>query len=207
MSSKGLIFLSVILTLSPALLAQVNFTLSASMTCPNTDAIAVADLDGDGDVDIFVTCGVYNQGVANRVYLNQGDGTFVDSGQRLGNLNSFGVALADLDLDGDIDAFVANGAYSGGNPNKVWINNGQGRFTDSGQSLGHNNTGSVDLADLDGDGDLDAFACNHPIWQNNHNVGGGHRIWLNNGSGEFSDTDQSLGNGPIAFCLPGRYRC
>ena len=202
MSFKGLIFLSVILTLSPGLFAQVNFTLSASMTCPNTDAIAVADLDGDGDVDVFVACGVWNQGVANRVYLNQGDGTFVDSGQRMGNLNSFGVALADLDHDGDQDAFVANGAYSGGNPNKVWLNDGQGSFTDSGQNLGHNNTGSVALADLDGDGDLDAFACNHPIWQNNHNVGGGHCIWLNDGAGQFSGTDQSLGTAQSrAVCL------
>jgi hypothetical protein len=174
--------------------AGLDFIRGQSMPTVNSENLAVADLDGDDDMDIFLVCGVWNAGMPNRVYFNQGDGAFVDSGQRLGNLNSFGVALADLDDDGDIDAFVANGAYSGGNPNKVWLNDGTGQFTDSGQSLGHNNTGAVALADLDGDGDLDAFAGNHPIWQNNRNVGGGHCIWFNDGKGRFTNSGQSLGN-------------
>ena len=174
--------------------ARVDFLRGQSIPTLDSENLAVADLDGDGDMDIFVACGVWNAGRPNRVYFNQGDGIFVDSGQRMGNLNSFALALADLDDDGDIDAFVANGAYSGGNPNKVWLNDGSGRFTDSGQNLGHNNTGAVALADLDGDGDLDAFAGNHPVWENNHNVGGGHCIWFNDGRGRFTNSGQALGN-------------
>jgi hypothetical protein len=180
--------------LQDPVLADVNFIRGQSIANDSGCGLAFADLDDDNDVDIFVVCGVWNMGKPNKVYFNQGDGSFVDSGQSMGNLNSFDVALADLDEDGDIDAFVANGAYSGGNPNKVWLNDGTGYFTDSRQFMGRNNTGSVALADLDGDGDLDAFACNHPIWQNNRNVGGGHRIWLNNGAGRFTDTGQDLGN-------------
>ena len=67
----------------------------------------------------------------------------------------------------------------------MWLNNGSGDFTDSGQSLGNNNSSSVALGDVDGDGDLDAFIANR---------GQGHRVWLNNGNGIFTDSGQSLGN-------------
>ncbi len=47
---------------------------------------------------------------------------FVDSGQRLGSSNSYCVELADLDGDGDLDAFVANNTWQGGDgANRVWI--------------------------------------------------------------------------------------
>jgi hypothetical protein len=42
---------------------------------------------------------------------------FVDSGQSLGSLDGYGVALGDVDGDGDLDAFVANSGA-----NKVWLN-------------------------------------------------------------------------------------
>ena len=43
---------------------------------------------------------------------------YVDSGQALGDRNSFSVALGDLDGDGDLDAWIANL----GEPNTVWLN-------------------------------------------------------------------------------------
>jgi len=85
-----------------------------------------------------------------------------DSGQALGNSYSFGVALGDLDGDGDLDAWVAN--YNG--PNRVWINQGgiqggaAGNFADSSQALGNSDSIDVALGDLDGDGDLDAWVAN-----------------------------------------------
>ena len=79
---------------------------------------------------------------------------FVDSRQTLGNSNTRAVALGDLDLDGDVDAFVANGDTGA---DLVWLGDGDGRFRDSGQRLGNGNGRSVALGDLDGDGDLDAY--------------------------------------------------
>ena len=58
--------------------------------------------------------------------------------QTIGNSASFGVALGDLDDDGDLDAFTANVLFEMAptNSNKIWLNNGNGQFTDSGQLLG-----------------------------------------------------------------------
>jgi hypothetical protein len=114
------------------------------------------------------------------------DGVFTDSGQNLGSSESDGVALGDLDGDGDLDAFIANGAWWGaGEPNKVWLNDGDGNFTDSGQSLGSSGSFVVALGDVDGDGDLDALIVNHP---------GTNKVWLNDGDGNFADSGQALGS-------------
>jgi hypothetical protein len=86
------------------------------------------------------------------------------------------VALADLDADGDQDAFIDNWA---------WLNDGTGVFTHSGwgvQSSG--DLPSLALGDLDGDGDVDAFTAN---WEM------ANAVWLNDGSGRFSDSGQELG--------------
>jgi len=104
---------------------------------------------------------------------DQGNGLFVDSGQRLGSEASWGVALGDVDRDGDLDAVVANfdaGAI-------VWLNDGAGRFTGSGQRLGTGLYESVALADLDGDGALDVLlgSWDLPV-----------AVWWNEGAGTFT---------------------
>ena len=73
----------------------------------------------------------------NRVWINDGLGNFTDSSQALGNSYSYSVALGDLDGDGDLDAWVANGSNQA---NRVWINDGLGNFADSGQALGSSNS-------------------------------------------------------------------
>jgi hypothetical protein len=172
----------------------VDFS-GAGLGSGSSHAVKLADLDGDGDLDAWVAS-ITDQ--PNFVWFNAGGqqggvlGRFVDSGQRLGSAGSTDVALGDLDGDGDLDGWVAN--YAG--PNRVWINAGgaqggpQGSFVESGQQLGSADSRGVSLADLDGDGDLDAWVSNY----------GPNRVWINIGGaqggvpGVFEDSGQALGS-------------
>jgi hypothetical protein len=148
-----------------------------------TLSVALGDLDGDGDLDLLT--GNYDE--ANRVWFNQGSGTFSDSGQSLGTFSTRSVALGDLDGDGDLDLLEGNV----GRANRVWLNDGAGTFSDSGQTLGAHATYSVALGDLDGDGDLDLLEGNY---NNQANRNQANRVWLNDGAGTFSDSGQTLGD-------------
>lgn len=95
---------------------------------------------------------------------------------------TYEVALGDLDGDGDLDAFMANGENEVPVPNNVWFNNGTGHFRDSGQQIGRGESHHVVLADMDGDGDLDAVVSDTgPI-----------AIYLNDGQGVFRGANQYL---------------
>ncbi len=149
--------------------------------------VALGDLDGDGDLDGFVANDVRGD-APNAIWLNDGGaqggtpGRFTVVEQSLGY--GMGVALGDLDDDGDLDAFVVGWDEA----SQVWWNDGGGRFSDSGQVLGDAGGWDVALGDLDGDGDLDAV-----IAQTEANT-----VWLNDGTGVFTDTGQRLGSGITA---------
>jgi len=161
---------------------------SAGQEVGNSDSVAIAlgDLDGDGDLDAFVG----NKEEPNQVWLNNGGlqggtpGEFTNTGHSLGGTErSYGVGLGDLDGDGDLDAFVANYTHSVKH-NQVYLNDGTGVFSDTGQTLGDAASLDVTLGDLDGDGDLDAFVANKSA---------SNCIWENDGHGQFIDSEQSLG--------------
>jgi hypothetical protein len=134
----------------------------------STGGVALGDLNGDGHLDLFVAnLRAFEQGsYQDQVWLNDGSGVFIDSGQRLGESNSSAVALGDLDGDGDLDAYVGTIYYQRNSRDvtndpsrfdQVWMNDGSGVFT-PGPSVGAaNDTSAVTLIDLDNDGDLDAL--------------------------------------------------
>jgi len=142
--------------------------------------IDAADLDHDGDLDLLLT---HLIGETNTLYRNDGQGLFEDAslstdlGTRSLRWTGFGCSFFDLDRDGWLDVFVANGAVRANpelraagddfpyrEPNLLFINDGHGGFEEV-------SVGSPDLAaahvsrgvapgDLDNDGDLDLVVFN-----------------------------------------------
>ena len=124
----------------------------------------------------------------NRVWLNDGNGSFTDSGQTLGNSPSQKIGFGDIDGDGDLDAYVAN---ANGVPNKLWLNDGFGNFSDSGLAQGTEGTLAIGLGDFDNNGTLDVWVAN--------NSGVGDELWTNlnvpaTGLSATNDSPTLLGN-------------
>jgi hypothetical protein len=193
---KMLFVVSVIMNLCCDVLAQVKF-IDSEQILGNRSASGVdlGDIDNDGDLDAFVINGEWNVDQPNEIWINNSKGIFTKSAQQFQNSRSGRIDFGDLDGDGDLDAYIGYYNFIGGTPSEIWFNDGKGIFTDSGQRLGNRN-GSSQLADLDGDGDLDAFNCNHVNQSNDGSyVNGGHRIWINDGKGNFTDSGQDFGNG------------
>jgi hypothetical protein len=145
--------------------------------------VKLADLNGDGSLDIFAIL----QYGAMRVYFNDGQGHFRDSGQKIGD-GTIGsgqvalIALGDINGDHSIDAVTAGWRWDGSVPcpNRVWLNDGHGTFSDSGQLLdeGASHVHGLALGDLNGDGHLDLVMGIQDQYRNG-------RIYLNDGQGRF----------------------
>ena len=151
-------------------------TLMADSGCLGLGA---GDLDGDGDLEIFV-----GRAEADRLFVNAGGRTYVDSGGRFGSTPTGGVAFGDVDGDGDIDILAAGWDESG----HVWLNDGAGGLA-SGAALdvaALHVHGAV-LADYEGDGDLDAFFA----------LAGGiccRNVWVSDGTGGFTPQGFDFGS-------------
>jgi hypothetical protein len=167
-----------------------DVTLAAGVGMPKwTVSCGFFDYDGDGDLDLFLVNNVnwspaveakcetnygardycspgnYNAPSVDTLYRNEGDGTFVDvtesSGISLGTGVGWGLAAADFDGNGALDFYVANDGMA----NLLWLNDGEGHFTDraliAGCALNVNGTAEagmgVQAADIDNDGDQDLF--------------------------------------------------
>jgi hypothetical protein len=157
----------------------------SGQTLGSADSLAVdlGDLDGDGDLDAFVAHRKIGA-QPDAIYLNDGEGVFRDSGQRLGTSYANGCALGDLDGDGDLDAVVANAR---GQANQIWVNDGTGDLGETPVAVGSSNSRAVPLGDLDGDGDLDIWAAN----SGSH----GNRVWLNEGTPALAIAPRSFQEG------------
>ena len=139
---------------------------------------ALGDLDGDGDLDAVFANPMRNHGA---VWLNDGRGTFVDTGQQLTQYGH-GVKLADFDGDGDLDAVMV--CHQNSAATKVYLNDGAGIFTATAQDFGDARISAADVnvLDLDGDGFMDI----HVLYYSESGVP--DKVYLNDGDGTFHDS-------------------
>lgn len=140
--------------------------------------VALFDYNNDGLLDIYFVNGAHIPALAktgpkfyNRLYRNNGDGTFTDVTHQAGVQGAgygMGVAAGDYDNDGWVDLYVV-----GVNRNVLYHNNGNGGFTDvtSGAGLsgidprlGKTWSIAAGWLDYDRDGWLDLFVVNYCDW-------------------------------------------
>jgi hypothetical protein len=177
-----------------------------------TGGAAAADVDGDGWDDLFVT----RLAQVDKLYMNQGDGTFVDEAESRGlGACSFsnGAIFGDIDNDGDQDLLITS---VGDASHHLFINDGSGSFSEDGDARGAALTGdglhsgvSIGLGDYDLDGWLDAHVNE---WIEPHNYAGfgeggpaGSRLLHNIGDGVFEDLTEELGVSLLGIDPEGIY--
>jgi uncharacterized repeat protein (TIGR01451 family) len=168
-------------------------TVSAGFANVYSAALAWGDYNNDGSLDLLVAGNTVSSGSAGitKLYKNNGNGTFSDSGIGLQGIYSGAAAWGDYDGDGNLD-LVLSGSNSAYAPvTKLYHNNGVGNLSDSGVALANLRGSAAAWGDYDNDGKLDLVLngsdnVNTPIT----------KLYHNTGSGSFSGSSSGL---PQAF--------
>lgn len=185
---------------------------------------AFIDFDNDGWLDIFLVNGTRLEGLSpnlnatNRLYRNNGNGTFTDLTEKAGLLRTGwgqSVCIGDYDNNGYDDLFIS--AYG---KNALYRNSGKGTFTELAEKAGVANNGTrwgsgCAFVDYDRDGLLDLFVASYidldlktaPLPETGPCLykgvmvacgppglkGGVNALYHNNGSGTFADVSEKSG--------------
>ncbi|HEY4338192.1 MAG TPA: VCBS repeat-containing protein [Puia sp.] len=184
----------------------------------NGGGVAVGDINNDGLPDIYFTA---NSKGGNKLYLNKGNFEFEDITGKAGVAGTSdwctGATMADVNGDGLLDIYVCavQGEHDLHGHNELFINNGNGTFTESAEKYGLGlaawSTQAV-FFDYDHDGDLDCFVLNqsHHPYQNivdtssrrkfDPNAGG--RLYRNDiaTTGKFTDVSAEAGIYQSSLC-------
>ena len=172
-----------------------TFNVLADFYAYNGGGVGVGDLNGDGYQDLVFTS--TQNGVGT--YISNGDLTYRDVSQTCGirlddaSVNT-GVLIADLNGDGYLDVYVCRRYLA----NRLFVNDGKGRFSDVSQSSALSFRGfssQAAVVDYDRDGDLDVFVVNsgEPRRKGYLNPGLCDKLFRNDGNGVFVDVTTAAG--------------
>lgn len=134
----------------------------------NGGGVAIGDINNDGLPDIYFSG---NQ-VKNKLYLNKGDLQFEDITEVAGVAGNShwntGAVMGDVNGDGWLDIYVCAvvGIKGLNGYNELFINNGDGTFSEKAEEFGLNYdtySSSAAFLDHDLDGDLDIYLLNHAV--------------------------------------------
>lgn len=127
--------------------------------------VSAGDINNDGLIDLFFTGNM----VPNKLFLNKGGLKFQDVSQKSGMSGDSrwytGVTMADVNSDGLLDIYCAVGGKFEPKENQLFMNNGDGTFSEKGEAYGIADIGNSVAAtffDYDLDGDLDLYVANYP---------------------------------------------
>jgi hypothetical protein len=146
------------------------------------------DYDNDGDLDVFIT---NQQDQNNQLFRNEGDGTFVavdNEPQTTDGGHSYAATWVDVNGDGWLDLFVANGGLSHAGKNGLYRGTGDGHFEKitQGDLVTHEAaTCGIAWGDYDNDGDLDLFVANQGFTPPTNN----NALYRNDGRWTFTQIE------------------
>jgi hypothetical protein len=152
---------------------------------------AIGQLTGDEHPDVLALCHA-PEGATLLLMRGERDGTFIEAATQL--TEGSGLALGDLDADGHLDALLLDA--HGPPAYRFARNDGAGNFSIGPKRRIPGRHGGelrgASIADLDGDGDLDAIV---PLWDE-------LRVLLGDGTGNFTPGSRlASGRDPFATAL------
>ncbi len=181
------------------LMTNNSGTAATQVTLPSSNFflqnITAIDANNDGWIDLF-TC---DDNGESTVYLNDGTGTLFVSSiidfdvTDTDDSGNYGSVWTDFDNDGDLDLYIAkcrqgvNSPTDGRRINVMFVNNGDGTFTENAAEYGIDvgwQSWTASFGDIDNDADLDLLLTNHDFES---------QIFTNDGNGYYTDVTASSG--------------
>jgi hypothetical protein len=175
-----------------------------------TLGVATADFNGDGWIDIHVS----NDSTPNQLWINQKNGTFVNTAALAGTAvspegeakASMGVDAGDVDNDGDEDMFIGELLGQGAD---LYVNDGTGTFSEESARTGLRapslaaTTFGAGWFDVDNDGWLDIVTANGAVThavealarKEHFALQQKRQLFHNLGNGRFEDVTARAGEG------------
>lgn len=143
---------------------------------------AWSDVNKDGFLDLYICNYDWGEGAPNWLFMNQGDGSFIESAQAMsidnGILPSFMPSFSDFNKDGNPDLYIINDKTA---LNALYVSDDENTFSDLSAFSGTNilaDAMSNSITDFDRDGDMDIYVSNNYL---------GNKLLRNDGDNQFTE--------------------